>query len=94
VGVGRGETAQFEKPWFNVNTNLPTMVSASMPITHNYSVTINQGQMTVTLDGVQIISGSVAPPPVAYLYVTASTGGSYEDTVISNVSATVSVPSN
>jgi hypothetical protein len=29
---------------------------------------------------------------VAYLYVTASTGGSYEDTVISNVIATVSVP--
>jgi hypothetical protein len=48
--------------------------------------------MTVTMDGVQVISGNVTPPPVAYLYITASTGGSFEDTVISNVIANVSVP--
>jgi hypothetical protein len=48
----------------------------------------------VTMDGVQVFSGNVTPPPVAYLYITASTGGSFEDTVVSNVSATVSVPSN
>jgi hypothetical protein len=65
-----------------------------MPITHEYVVTIVQGQMTVTMDGVQVFSGNVTPPPVAYLYITASTGGSFEDTVVSNVSATVSVPSN
>jgi hypothetical protein len=94
VAVGRGETALFEKPWFNVNTSIPAVVSSSMPITHAYVVTIVQGQMTVTMDGIQVLSGNVAPPPVAYLYITASTGGSYEDTVISNVSATVSVPSN
>lgn len=94
VGVGRGETAQFEKPWFNVNTNIPTLVAAGPPITHSYTISIVQGQMTVTLDGVQVMSGSVAVPAVAYLYVTASTGGSYEQAVISNVSATVSVPSN
>jgi hypothetical protein len=94
VGVGRGETAQFEKPWFNVNTNIPTLVAVGMSITHSYTISIVQGQMTVTLDGVQVMSGSVAVPAVAYLYVTASTGGSYEQAVISNVSATVSVPSN
>jgi hypothetical protein len=94
VAVGRGETALFEKPWFNVNTSIPAVVSSSMPITHAYVVTIVQGQMTVTMDGIQVLSGNVAPPPVAYLYITASTGGSYENTVISNVSATVSVPSN
>lgn len=94
IGVGRGETALFEKPWFFVNTTIPPVVSSSMPITHEYVVTIVQGQMTVTMDGVQVFSGNVTPPPVAYLYITASTGGSFEDTVVSNVSATVSVPSN
>jgi hypothetical protein len=50
--------------------------------------------MTVTLDGVQVMSGAVTVPAVAHFYITASTGGSYEQAVISNVSATVSVPSN
>jgi hypothetical protein len=65
-----------------------------MPITHEYTVSIVQGQLTATIDGVQVFSGSITPPPVAYLFITASTGGSYEDTVVSNVSATVSVPGN
>jgi hypothetical protein len=94
IGVGRGETALFEKPWFNVDTNIPKLVAVGQSITHNYTLSLVQGQMTVTLDDVQIISGPVTPPPVAYLYITASTGGSYEDAVISNVSSTVSVPSN
>jgi hypothetical protein len=92
LGVGRGEAALFEKPWFYVNTSIPTLVAGGMTITHNYTVSLVQGQLSVTLDGVQVVSGTVNPPPVAYLYVTASTGGSFEDTVISNVIATVSVP--
>jgi hypothetical protein len=94
VGVGRGETALFEKPWFNVNTSIPVLVAGGMTISHDYTITIEQGQMVVTLDGVQVMSGAVTVPPVAYFYITASTGGSYEQAVISNVSATVSVPSN
>ena len=94
VAVGRGETALFSKPWFNVNGAIPAVVSASIPITHSYTYSIADGQMTVTMDGLQLFSGPAVPPPVAYLFITASTGGSYEDTVISNVSATVSVPSN
>lgn len=92
VAVGRGETTLFEKPWFNVNTTIPAVVSASIPITHSYTYSIADGQMTVTMDGLQLFSGPVVPPPVAYLFITASTGGSYEDTVISNVSAVISVP--
>ena len=94
LAVGRGETALFGKPWFNVNSATPAVVSASMPITHDYTVSIVQGQLTATIDGVQVFSGTITPPPVAYLFITASTGGSYEDTVVSNVSATVSVPGN
>jgi len=94
VGVGRGETALFEKPWFGVNTSIPVLVADGMSITHSYTVSIEQGQMIVTLDGVQVMSGAVNVPPVAYFYITASTGGSYEQAVISNVSATVSVPTN
>ncbi|MGC2765213.1 MAG: hypothetical protein WB607_06885 [Candidatus Acidiferrum sp.] len=94
IAVTRGENALFENPYFNVNTNIPAVVSSSMPITHNYTYSLVQGQMTVTMDGVQLFSGTVTPPPTAYLFVTSSTGGSYEDTVVSNVSATVSVPPN
>jgi hypothetical protein len=94
VAVGRGETALFGKPWFNVNTTIPTVVSSSMPITHNYTVSIVQGRVTATMDGAQVFSGAITTPPVAYLFITASTGGSFEDTIISNVSATVSVPAN
>jgi hypothetical protein len=94
VAMGRGETALFGKPWFNVNTTIPAVVSSSVAISHDYTVTIVQGQMTATMDGVQVFSGTITPPPVAYLFITASTGGSYEDTIVSNVLATVSVPSN
>jgi Immunoglobulin domain/Immunoglobulin I-set domain len=91
--IGRGETAQWEKPWFVVNTSIPALASGGTTVTHIYTVSIAQGKVTVMLDGAQIFSGDLAVPPVAYLYVTASTGGSWEQTVISNVSATVSAPS-
>jgi hypothetical protein len=95
VGVGRGEYGLFENPWFLVNTNIPPLVvSGSGPISHDYTVTLVQGVLTVTLDGTVVMTGNVTPPPTAYLYVTASTGGLWETTVISNVSATVSQPPN
>jgi len=94
VAVGRGETNLFEAPWFMVNTNIPQLVSSSNPISHDYTVTLTQGTLTMTLDGVVVMSGNVTPPPSAYLYVTASTGGSWETTVISNVHATVTEPPN
>jgi hypothetical protein len=91
LGVGRGEMALFENPWFNTNTNIPPLANAAT-VAHNYVVTIVQGQMTVTMDGVQVFSGGVIVPPVAYFMVTGSTGGEYQQTVISNLSATVSAP--
>jgi len=94
VGVGRSDAGLFENPWFNVNTSIPTLVAVSQSISHDYTITIIQGQMTVTLDGVQVMSGSVALPAVAYMYFTASTGGSFEQAVISNVTCSISVPSN
>jgi hypothetical protein len=94
VAVGRGETNLFEAPWFLVNTNIPQLVSSSMPISHDYTVTLVKGVVTETLDGAVVMTGNVTAPPIAYLYVTASTGGSWETTVISNVSATVTQPPN
>lgn len=100
LGVGRSETNLWENPYRNVNNNLPgganALAEVNQTISHNYVVTIVQGQMTVTMDAVQVFSGSisVSVPPVAYLYITSSTGGSYEQTVISNIQATVSAPSN
>lgn len=94
LGVGRGETALWENPWSNVNTNIPALATQNVTVSHDYIVAIVQGKMTVTMDGNQVFSGNVTVPPVAYVYVTASTGGFWEKTVISNVAATVSAPSN
>src|SRR5579863_148582 len=95
VAAGRGEYGLFENPWFLVNTNIPPLVVyGSGPISHAYTVTLVQGVLTVTLDGAVVMTGNVTPPPTAYLYVTASTGGLWETAVISNVSATVTQPPN
>jgi len=94
LGVGRGEFQLWENPWTNVNTNIPALAQLGGSISHDYTVAIVQGQMTVTMDGTQVFSGNVTVPPVAYLYFTASTGGLFEQTVISNLSVTISAPSN
>ena len=90
--VGRGETALWEKPWLAVNTTIPTVAAVGTTISHDYTFSLVQGKLTVTLDGVQVFSGDVSVPPVAYFYVTSSTGGKFEQTIISNLSATVSAP--
>jgi hypothetical protein len=92
LGVGRGEFELWENPWANVNSNIPPLAELGASISHNYTVAIVQGQMTVTMDGAQVFSGSVTVPPEAYLYFTASTGGSFEQTVISNLAVSVSAP--
>jgi hypothetical protein len=94
LGVGRGEDALWENPWLNVNTNISALATLGSTVSHDYTVSIVQGTMTVTMDGSQVFSGNVTVPPVAYLYVTASTGGCWERTVIGNLSATVAAPSN
>ncbi len=92
LGVTRGESALWENPYFNVNTAIPALAAQNTTVTHSYVVSIVKGNMTVTMDGAQVFSGSVNVPPVAYLYVTSSTGGSYEKTVISSIAATISAP--
>jgi len=93
ISVTRGETAQWEKPYYLLNTAIAPLAITGQTVSHNYVVSLVQGLLTVTMDGVQIFSGAViSVPPVAYLYFTASTGADYEQLVISNVSATVSAP--
>jgi hypothetical protein len=94
VAVGRGETNLWENPYFIVNTNVPALATAGATVSHDYVISIVQGMMTVTMDGLQLFSGSVTVPPVAYLYFNASTGDNSEQAVISNFSATVTAPSN
>jgi len=92
LGIERGEPALWEHPFFNLNTDIPALAAPGETISHSYVVSLVQGLMTVTMDGTQVFSGAVTIPPVAYLYFTASTGTFYEQTVISNLSATVSAP--
>ncbi|HWF39367.1 MAG TPA: immunoglobulin domain-containing protein [Candidatus Acidoferrales bacterium] len=94
LGVGRSETALWENPWINVNSDIPPIAVYGSVVTHNYTVDIVNGQLTVTMDNTQVFSGAVTVPPVAYFYMTASTGGSWELPIVSNLSATVSAPSN
>ena len=85
IGVGRGETALWENPYFSVNNHLPGCANAfaqpGVTTTHKYVVTIVQGLVTVTMDGAQVFSGNVSVPPAAYLYVTSATGSYYEQTL-------------
>jgi hypothetical protein len=96
LGVGRGELALWENPYFNVNNNLPgganALAEAGTTITHNYVVMIVQGQMVVTMDGAQVFSGTVSVPPLAYLYFTSATGAYDEQIVISNLQSTITAP--
>jgi hypothetical protein len=92
LGVGRGETALWETPWLNGNTTIPALWSLGTTVSHNYNVSIDQGQMVVSMDGTQVFSGAVNVPPVAYLMFTASTGSATEQVRVTSLSATVSVP--
>ena len=62
LGVGRGETALWENPYFYTNTGIPAIATYGSSITHTYVVSIVQGFMTVTMDGNQVFSGSVNVP--------------------------------
>jgi hypothetical protein len=94
LAVERGESALWENPYLNLNTNIPALATVGATVSHSYVVSIVQGLMNVTMDGTQVFSGNVSVPPVAYIYFTASTGADYEQAVISNLSGTVSAPSN
>jgi hypothetical protein len=93
VGVTRGETALWKNPYFNINSNISPLATPGQTVSNNFVISLVQGLLTVTMNGTQLFSGTViSVPPVAYLYFTASTGEYYEQTVISNLSATVSAP--
>ena len=102
MAVGQGASTLWENPWSFVNGDLDTQSSKDytaaqfVPTTgtqaHNYVVTVVGGVMTVTMDGYELFSGAVSLPPVAYLGLTASTGGLEETLVFSNLTATVSAP--
>ena len=91
--IGRGETTLWETPWDAVNTTISPVAVVGSTVSHDYTLSLVQGNLTVTMDGVQIFSGVVTVPPVSYFYVTSSTGGKFEQTIVSNLSATVSAPS-
>jgi len=92
--VGKGEFELWENPCVNVNSNIRAMAVLGASVSHDYAVAIVQGQMTVAMDGTQVFSGSVTAPSVAYLHFTASTGGLFEQTVISNLAVSVSAAAN
>jgi Immunoglobulin domain/Immunoglobulin I-set domain len=94
LAVERGEVALWENNYTNLNTNIPTLAIPGETVAHTYTVSIVNGLMTVTMDGTQVFSGTVSVPPVAYLYFTASTGEDYETTVVSDLSGTISAPTN
>jgi hypothetical protein len=87
LGIGRGEYSLWENPYFNINTAIPALTLYGETISHQYILNLHFGYMTMTMDGVQVFSGYVSVPSAAYLYITASTGLYYEETVVSGISA-------
>jgi hypothetical protein len=98
MAIGQGALSLWENPWTNVNGYLNTQSSSNYTraqfasTSHNYVVTVVNNIMTVTMDTYELFTGRVTLPPVAYLGFTASTGGSVETVVISDLTATVSAP--
>ena len=102
MAVGQSGTGLWENPWTFVNGFLDTQNSKDFTLSeyvpssgtqaHNYVVTVVNGVMTVTIDTFELFSGKVSLPPAAFLGFTASTGGSEETVLISNLTATVSAP--
>ncbi len=92
LGVGRGEAALWENPYFYTNTNITALATAGATVSNVYTVSLVNGSMTVTMNGAQVFSGPVNAPPVAYIYLTSSTGSRWEQTVVTNLSATVTAP--
>jgi hypothetical protein len=97
LGVGQGASNLWENPWTSTNCYLPNGSGtyygnngAYTNSSHNYVVTVDNGSMSVTMDGNQVFSGAVSMPPVAYLGFTGSTGGAKEQVVISNMVVTLS----
>jgi hypothetical protein len=97
LGVGQGASNLWENPWTSTNCYLPNGSgtyngnnAAYTNSTHNYVVTVVNGNMNVTMDGNQVFSGAVSMPPVGYLGFTGSTGGAKEQVVISNMVVTLS----
>jgi len=82
----------WKSPGTPVNTTIAAVAVVGTTISHNYTLSLIQDNLTVTMDGAQIFSGGVTVPPVSYFYVASSTGGKFEQTIISNLSATVSAP--
>jgi hypothetical protein len=97
LGVGQGASNLWENPWTSTNCYLPNGSGtyygnngAYTNSSHNYVVTVDNGSMSVSMDGNQVFSGAVTMPPVAYLGFTGSTGGAKEQVVISNMVVTLS----
>ncbi len=74
--VTRGESAQFENPLLREQRKY-SYVGCCRAVDHARLCGDDREQrLTVTLDGAEVVNTLINPPPIAYLYVTASTGGS------------------
>ncbi|WP_263379578.1 lectin-like domain-containing protein [Granulicella paludicola] len=85
IGVTRTQANLFENPYLAENSAIPPLAAYGQTIAHDYVVSIVKGVMTVTMDGAQILSGSIKIPSAAYLYLTSGTGLCWERTSISNL---------
>jgi hypothetical protein len=83
VGVTAGPNAQTGMlAWLATSTNIPTLRNA----THHVTVTVDQGVLTVAIDGADVISTLVSLPSNVLVGFTAGTGGLNDRHAVSNVS--------
>ena len=84
VGVGSSGTAD-SVTWSTTNTNIPTLRGSP----HNFVVTLNGGQLSVMMDGVQVLSTTIAAPPTVLVGFTGGNGALTDSHAVSNVNVTV-----
>jgi hypothetical protein len=101
LGLGRAEAGLWGQPWQLGYFALPgypgsrTDPAAALRFaasTHAYRVTVADGTLTVTLDGTPVLTGAADLPPSALVGFTAATSDHWERVVVSDFSATLSVP--
>jgi hypothetical protein len=83
VGISDGPTAVVDQlHWLATSTNVPPLRGA----THHVSATLDEGSLTVAIDGVIVTGAGVALPPNVLVGFTGGSGGLSDRHAVSNVS--------
>ena len=82
VGISNGGTSGNSPNWLVTSSTVPPLRTAPRHI----QVVVTSGSMTVSVDGVQVLSQAVTLPPNVLVGFSGGTGGLFDLHAVSNVS--------